>query len=152
MATDPELTAPPTGPIVTRLRTLRPEHRARYKAEQIAGIMRPRIKHISPLMDITVRGQPWKVIINSIKQGEPPDDNCLILDITVWDIDRQPRKFSNPWVLRNPPVMVPTGQKQNVTNHDGETSIIDVMIENPIEALRLALQETVSVTCPHIPA
>jgi len=133
------------GPIATHLRTLRPEHRARYKAEQIAGIMRPRIRHISPILDITVRGQPWTVIIKSIRQADPPDDDAVILQIEILDQDEHRRPFSNPWILRNPPVMVPTGALTPAIDDSGETVLTPVYTENPIEALRQALEHTIAV-------
>lgn len=137
---------PARGPIEAALRNLPARARAELKAREIVKELRRRkpgggaqiaaAGRDVDVMQIEVEGRMVEVEVEGLRA----DGDVLIMTLTIAG---GRIAFDNPLIIRNPPVLVPDGTMSEAVDEDGNRYMTANYREDPVEALRLVIEQTV---------
>lgn len=130
------------GEIALAIRGRPAKERAEIKAREIVRAVKRQVRIAS---EVVTSYQPndgplaaWKVSVLSLEA----DAERLVMFLRVLSPLGIEFPFSNPYIVFNPPIMVPSGEKTTIVE-DGVESEIDVMEENPVLALETIVLQIV---------
>lgn len=93
------------------------------------------------VLTVTVHGQEMTVQVFDLQEV----DGDVMATLVVSDQAGNPVSFSNPLVVRNPPVEVPDGTFYELVDDEGNVMQAMNMVEDPAEAFRLVVEHTLAV-------